>query len=62
MRKKHKRKRPIPLELLATRKGNREAEFETKGPGFHAREKVRESKKVYKRNKKNNEDVLSEQD
>ena len=53
-KKRHKKKYNIPLELLAIRKGNREAEFETKGPGFHAKEKVRESKKVYRRNNKLN--------
>lgn len=37
--------------IKATRKGNREAQFEIFGPGFHTFHKVVKSKKVYNRNK-----------
>lgn len=35
--------------IKATRKGNREAQFEIFGPGFHTFHKVVKSKKVYNR-------------
>lgn len=40
----------IPDIIKATRKGNREAQFEIFGPGFHTFHKVVKSKKVYNRN------------
>ena len=47
-----KRKMKIPLEILAARKANREAERLLLGDGFHARTKIKKSKKVYCRKKK----------
>lgn len=38
--------------LKATRKGSREAEQQTLGPGFHSRTRVHTSKKVYTRKQK----------
>ena len=35
--------------IKATRKGNREAQFEIFGPGFHTFHKVVKSKKAYNR-------------
>ena len=49
---KRKKKRLIPLELLAARKANREIERLLFGDGFHARMRVKKSKKVYCRKKK----------
>jgi hypothetical protein len=37
-------------ELKAVRRGNREAEFEIFGPGFHSNTKIKKSKKLYSRN------------
>jgi hypothetical protein len=39
----------IPNELKAVRRGNREAEFEIFGPGFHSKTKIKKSKKLYSR-------------
>ena len=39
----------ITKELKAVRRGNREAEFEIFGPGFHAKTKIKKSKKLYSR-------------
>ena len=39
----------ISKELKAVRKGNREAEFEIFGPGFHSKTKIKKSKKLYSR-------------
>ena len=50
--KNHKKNRKVPLALIAVRKGNREAERELLGDGFHARTRVRKSKKVYSRKAK----------
>ena len=50
-------KKKIPDILLATRKGNREAEFEIKGPGFHSNTKVVKSKKNYTRKIKHKNDI-----
>jgi len=55
MKKKKKRKR-IPDQLLAARKGNREAERELLGDGFHSRTRVRRSKKLYTRKRKHRGD------
>lgn len=41
----------VPDIIKATRKGNREAQFEIFGPGFHTFHKVVKSKKVYNRKK-----------
>ncbi len=42
-------KKKIPLEILAARRANREIERLLLGDGFHARTRVRRSKKVYSR-------------
>lgn len=47
--KKHKKVSP---ELLAARKANREIEQLLLGNGFHARTRIKKSKKVYSRKKK----------
>lgn len=39
----------VPDIIKATRKGNREAQFEIFGPGFHSFHKVVKSKKAYSR-------------
>jgi hypothetical protein len=39
----------ISNELKAVRRGNREAEFEIFGPGFHSKTKIKKSKKLYSR-------------
>ena len=39
----------IPDIIKAVRKGNREAQFEIFGPGFHSFHKIAKSKKVYSR-------------
>lgn len=36
-------------ELKAVRRGDREAEFEIFGPGFHSNTKIKKSKKLYSR-------------
>lgn len=45
--KKSKKKGAIPLELRAARKANREIEQLLFGDGFHARTRIKKSKKVY---------------
>lgn len=50
--KKRKKRKPIPDQLLAARRGNREAEREILGDGFHVRTRVRRSKKLYTRKRK----------
>ena len=54
MRKRRPRKRQITLSdyIRASRKGNREAEQELLGPGFHSHNRVHASKKVYTRKQK----------
>lgn len=49
--KKNNSKRTINLDdyLKASRIGNREAEKEIKGPGFHATSRIHKSKKTYTR-------------
>lgn len=54
--KKFKRKKNLPLELLAARKANREIERLLLGEGFHAHTKIKKSKKVYCRKRKHRED------
>lgn len=39
----------ISNELKAVRRGNREAEFEIFGPGFHSKTKIKKSNKLYSR-------------
>ena len=46
-----KRKKKVPPELLAARKGNRDADFELFGPGFHTKDRVVDSRKKYNRKK-----------
>ncbi|MBQ3787296.1 MAG: hypothetical protein II849_00645 [Bacteroidales bacterium] len=50
--KKFKHKKNLPLEILATRRANRELERLLFGNGFHARTRIKNSKKVYTRKKK----------
>ncbi len=50
--KRRVRNRSIPLEILAARKANREIECLLLGDGFHARTKIKKSKKLYCRKKK----------
>ena len=58
MKKRTTRKRQITLDdyIRASRRGNREAEQELLGPGFHARSKVHLSKKLYTRKQKHKGD------
>lgn len=44
-----KTKKRIPTILLAIRRGNREAEREILGEGFHAHTLVKKNKKIYSR-------------
>jgi hypothetical protein len=55
MKKKNK-KSSTTLEdyIKANRKGNREAEMELLGPGFHSNTKIHKSKKLYSRKEKHN--------
>lgn len=50
--KRKKKRSEIPLELLAARKANREIEQLFLGDGFHARTRIKKSKKLYCRKKK----------
>ena len=45
-------KKRIPIELLAARRANREIERLLLGDGFHARTKIKKSKKIYNRKRK----------
>lgn len=49
--RKKKIKRTITLDdyIKASRIGNREAEIELKGPGFHSTYRIHKSKKTYSR-------------
>ena len=49
---KLKRKHKVPIQLLAVRKANREIEQLMLGNGFHARTRIKKSKKVYNRKRK----------
>ena len=53
MKKKNK-KSSITLEdyIKANRKGNREAEMELLGPGFHSMNRIHKSEKIYTRKEK----------
>ena len=42
----------VPLEILAARRANREIERLLQGDGFHARTRIKKSKKVYSRKRK----------
>lgn len=50
--KQHKKRKAIPDQLLAIRKGNRDAEREILGDGFHVRTRIVRSKKRYYRKSK----------
>ena len=54
--KKKKNKSSITLDdyIKAVKKGNREAEMELLGPGFHSNTKIHKSKKLYSRKEKHN--------
>lgn len=54
--KKKKNKNKITLDdyIKAVKKGNREAEMELLGPGFHSNTKIHKSKKLYSRKEKHN--------
>ena len=56
MKKKKKNKSSITLDdyIKAVKKGNREAEMELLGPGFHSNTKIHRSKKLYSRKEKHN--------
>lgn len=49
---KRSKKSKISPELLAARKANREIERLLLGDGFHARTRIKKSKKIYSRKKK----------
>ena len=53
MKKKNK-KSSITLEdyIKANRKGHREAEIELLGPGFHSKNRIHKSEKIYTRKEK----------
>ncbi len=54
--KKNKHYRITSLDALkAMRKGNREAEMERLGPGFHSHDRAHKSDKIYTRKKKHKE-------
>ena len=46
------RRKKVPIEILAARKANREIERILLGDGFHARTRVKKSKRVYCRKRK----------
>lgn len=49
---KKKQQRKATIQILAVRKGNRLAEREILGDGFHCRTRIKKSKKVYSRKNK----------
>ncbi len=51
------KKKSITLDdyLRASRRGNREAEQELLGPGFHSHNRTHKSKKLYSRKEKHKE-------
>ncbi|MBQ6047098.1 MAG: hypothetical protein IJL38_05710 [Bacteroidales bacterium] len=55
--KTKRKKRRVPLEIIAVRRGNRLAERELKGDGFHSRTRVERSKKVYSRKAKHKKET-----
>ena len=54
--RKRKRNKKVPMELLAARKANREMERLLLGDGFHARTRIKKSKKVYSRKTKHRDE------
>ena len=56
MKKKTIKKNTNLDVLKAMRRGNREAERELLGPGFHSTTRVHQSKKTYTRKSKHKED------
>lgn len=54
---KHKKEKSISIEdyVKAVKKGNRLAEQELLGPGFHSSDRAHKSKKVYSRKEKHKE-------
>lgn len=52
MKNKKNKKRKLPAQILAVRKGNREAEREILGDGFHARTRTTKNKRLYSRKAK----------
>lgn len=50
--KKIRKNRKVPIEILAARKANREIEQLLLGNGFHARTRIKKSKRVYCRKRK----------
>jgi hypothetical protein len=54
MKKKKNKGSSITLEdyIKANRKGNREAEMELLGPGFHSKNRIHKSEKIYTRKEK----------
>ena len=54
MKKKNKNKITLDDYIKAVKKGNREAEMELLGPGFHSNTKIHRSKKLYSRKEKHN--------
>lgn len=46
------RRKKVPIEILAARKANREIEQLLLGDGFHARTRIKKSKRVYCRKRK----------
>jgi hypothetical protein len=59
MKKKKNKESSITLEdyIKAGRKGNREAEMELLGPGFHSKNRIHKSKKNYTRKEKHKDRV-----
>ncbi len=59
MKKKKNKGSSITLEdyIKANRKGNREAEMDLLGPGFHSKNKIHKSKKNYTRKEKHKDRV-----
>jgi len=54
MKKRKKVKESLTMEdyLKAVKRGNREAEQELLGPGFHSKDRAHKSKKIYTRKQK----------
>lgn len=56
---KKKIQKPTTLDAIkAMRRGNREAEMELLGPGFHSKNRTHKSEKLYTRKKKHKEDFV----
>lgn len=50
--KPRKKKSKVPIELIAVRRADREIDRMLHGDGFHARTRVKKSKKLYTRKRK----------